>query len=96
MELEPNERLVRRVCRNGGRKGRGSHATPKGLRHGFGVATALAGAAVTGASGYLGGHLTMARKVGSRDAAFGLDEVGPPAGPDAGTSPVHGPGSSRS
>jgi hypothetical protein len=65
-------------------------------RHGLGVATALAGAAVTGASGYLGGHLTMARKVGSRDAAFGLDEVGPPGGPGAGTPQAHGPGSSRS
>jgi uncharacterized membrane protein len=65
-------------------------------RHGLGVATALAGAAVTGASGYLGGHLTMARKVGSRDAAFGLDEVGPPGGPGAGTPQAHGPGSARS
>ena len=37
-------------------------------RHTLGVATALAGAALTGASGYLGGHLTTARKVGSRDA----------------------------
>ncbi len=50
-------------------------------RHGLGVAAALAGAAVTGASGYLGGHLTLARKVGSRDEAFALDEVGPPAAP---------------
>ena len=65
-------------------------------RHGLGVASALAGAAVTGASGYLGGHLTMARKVGSRDAAFGLDEVGPPAGPDAGTPPANAPRSSPS
>ena len=61
-------------------------------RHGLGVAAALAGAAATGASGYLGGHLTMARKVGSRDAAFGPDEVGP--GPDAATPPTGGPGSS--
>ena len=50
-------------------------------RHGLGVAAALAGAAVTGASGYLGGHLTLARKVGSRDAAFASDDVGPPAAP---------------
>ena len=42
--------------------------------------TALAGAALTGASGYLGGHLTTARKVGSRDAAFAGDTVGPPDG----------------
>lgn len=39
-------------------------------RHALGVATALAGAAVTSTSGYLGGHLTLARKVGSRDPAF--------------------------
>ena len=39
-------------------------------RHALGVAAALLGAAVTSASGYLGGHLTTARKVGSRDPAF--------------------------
>ena len=44
-------------------------------RHGLGVATALAGAAVTGASGYLGGHLTTARKIGSRDPAYAIDRV---------------------
>lgn len=49
-------------------------------RHGLGVATALAGAALTGVSGYLGGHLTLARKVGSRDPAYGLDAVGPAPG----------------
>jgi uncharacterized membrane protein len=48
-------------------------------RHALGVATALGGSAVTGASGYLGGHLTLARKVGSRDADFAADEVGPPS-----------------
>ena len=48
-------------------------------RHGLGVLAALAGAAATGASGYLGGHLTLARKVGSRDADFGADAVGPPS-----------------
>lgn len=41
-------------------------------RHSVGVASALAGAAVVGSSGYLGGHLTTARKVGSRDPGFGL------------------------
>lgn len=61
-------------------------------RHGLGVATALAGAAVTGASGYLGGHLTAARKVASRDPAFGADAVGPPPGPDPRTTePGHAP-----
>ena len=58
-----------------------SYVARRRRRHGLGVATALAGAAVTGASGYLGGHLTLARKVGSRDEAFALDEVGPPAAP---------------
>ena len=58
-----------------------------------GVATALAGAAVTGVSGYLGGHLTTARKVGSRDPAFARDEVGPPARPSSrGARPSRGPG----
>ena len=42
-------------------------------RHGLGMATALLGAAVTSASGYLGGHLTTARQVGSRDPAFASD-----------------------
>ena len=68
-----------------------SYVTRRRRRHGLGVATALAGAAVTGASGYLGGHLTMARKVGSRDAAFGLDDVGPPPGRNGGTPQTHGP-----
>lgn len=65
-------------------------------RHGLGVATALAGAALTGASGYLGGHLTTARKVGSRNQAFARDAVGPA---DAGApgrvdsaDPLVGPG----
>ena len=49
-------------------------------RHTLGVVTALAGAVLTGASGYLGGHLTTARKVGSRDRAFAGDTVGPPDG----------------
>lgn len=44
-------------------------------RHTLGVASALAGAVLTGASGYLGGHLTTARKVGSRDPAYAVDPV---------------------
>jgi len=36
-------------------------------RHRLGTVSALAGASVVGASGYLGGHLVTARKVGSRD-----------------------------
>ena len=64
-------------------------------RHTLGVVTALAGAAVVSASGYLGGHLTTARKVGSRDPAYGLDTVGPASGRDGGPEPlepVTGPG----
>jgi hypothetical protein len=41
---------------------RGSHGTGAGL--------ALAGAAVSGLGAYLGGHLTEARKVGSRHPAY--------------------------
>jgi len=46
-------------------------------RHGTGVATALAGMAVATGSADLGGHLATARKVGTRDAAFERDGVGP-------------------
>jgi len=45
-------------------------------RHGAGVRRALAGAAVSGAGGYLGGHLAAARKVGSRHPAFRDAEQG--------------------
>ena len=43
-------------------------------RHGQGAGLALAGAAVSGAGAYLGGHLAAARKVGSRHPAY--DETG--------------------
>ncbi len=46
-------------------------------RHGAGVATGLAGLAAATASAFLGGHLATARKVGTRDAAFDHDGVGP-------------------
>lgn len=46
-------------------------------RHPVGVLTALAGMSAAGASAYLGGHLATARKVGTRDAAFDRDGVGP-------------------
>ena len=39
-------------------------------RHGAGVRRALAGAAVSGAGAYLGGHLAAARKVGSHHHAY--------------------------
>ena len=70
-------------------------------RHGLGVAAALAGAAVTGASGYLGSHLTLARKVGSRHPSFAADAVGIPdsarhgmdgPSPMGRLDPVEGPG----
>jgi hypothetical protein len=38
--------------------------------HGRGVRLALAGAAVSGVGAYLGGHLAMARNVGSHDPAY--------------------------
>jgi uncharacterized membrane protein len=38
--------------------------------HGRGVLLGLAGGAVAAGGGYLGGHLTVARKVGSRDPRF--------------------------
>jgi len=39
--------------------------------HGRGVRLALAGAAVSGVGAYLGGHLAIARNVGSHDPAYG-------------------------
>ena len=39
--------------------------------HPRGVKLALAGAAVSGFGAYLGGHLAIARKVGSHDPAYG-------------------------
>jgi uncharacterized membrane protein len=39
-------------------------------RHWRGVGLGLLGGISAGVGGYLGGHLTIARKVGSRDAAF--------------------------
>lgn len=52
--------------------------------HARGAVLALAGATVASASGYLGGHLAIARNVGSRGAAFAdslpADAVPPAAG----------------
>jgi hypothetical protein len=39
-------------------------------RHGTGARLALAGAAVSGVGAYLGGHLAVARKVGTRHSAY--------------------------
>ena len=42
----------------------------RGGRHRTGAGLALAGATVSGLGGYLGSHLSVARKVGSRDPAY--------------------------
>jgi hypothetical protein len=42
-------------------------------RHRTGASLALVGSAVSGAGAYLGGHLAVARKVGSRDPVFEHD-----------------------
>lgn len=39
-------------------------------RRGTGITLSLAGAAVSGVGGYLGSHLALARKLGSRDPAY--------------------------
>ena len=70
-----------------------SYAARSRRHHGLGVAAALAGAAVTGASGYLGGHLTTARKVGSRDPSFADDNTWSSPGSDPGPDPTTGRGS---
>ena len=48
-------------------------------RHRRGVALALAGGNVAWISGYLGGHLSLVRKIGTADPSFG-----PVPGPAAG------------
>ena len=48
-------------------------------RHGRGVGLALAGAAVSGFGGYLGGHLAAARKVASHHPAFNDAAQGAPS-----------------
>jgi uncharacterized membrane protein len=55
-----------------GRRRRGQHRS--------GVAASLAATVVASAAGYLGGHLAIARKVGSRHAAYRTDAVGPALG----------------
>ena len=49
----------------------------RGGRHGRGAFAALAGMGIASVSGYLGGHLATVRKVGTRDAAYRADGVGP-------------------
>jgi uncharacterized membrane protein len=66
----------------------GSWAARRRDRHRVGAVLALAGAGLSGAAGYLGGHLTAVRKVSSRHPAF--DELGAaglaPVGTDAAAS----------
>ena len=47
-------------------------------RHGAGARLALAGAAVSAAGAYLGGHLVEARKVASHDSAYADGPLGVP------------------
>ncbi len=54
-----------------------SLALRRGGWHRAGITTAMAGMAVVGGAGYLGGHLSMARKVGFRAESFAEDEIGP-------------------
>jgi uncharacterized membrane protein len=49
----------------------------RGGQHRRGALAALAGLGLVSVSGYLGGHLTTVRKVGTRDAAYDTDGVGP-------------------
>jgi len=49
----------------------GSWVARRRGRHSSGVRLALAGAATAGVSGYLGSHLAVARKLGSRHPAYG-------------------------
>lgn len=49
-----------------------SFAARSSGRHRLGAALGLCGAAVVGAGAFLGGHMTVARKVGSRHPAFEL------------------------
>ncbi|WP_298988577.1 DUF2231 domain-containing protein [uncultured Pseudokineococcus sp.] len=42
-------------------------------RHGLGVALALGAGAIAAVGGYLGGHLSVARDIGSRDPAYAGD-----------------------
>lgn len=46
-------------------------------RHRLGSVFSIAGSVLTSGSGYLGGHLSIGRKVGYRDPSLEDDEVGP-------------------
>lgn len=60
------------------------YAVSLGLRrrgqHRSGVAASMSATLVASAAGYLGGHLAIARKAGSRHAAYDADAVGPTLG----------------
>jgi hypothetical protein len=57
------------------------YAVSLGLRrtgqHRSGVAASMTATVVASAAGYLGGHLAIARKAGSRHTAYDTDAVGP-------------------
>ncbi|MGH9152629.1 MAG: hypothetical protein ACRD03_09575 [Acidimicrobiales bacterium] len=48
--------------------------------HARAVALGVGGGVVATVGGYLGGHLSLVRKLGSADPAFGPDPAGPPPG----------------
>ena len=62
----------------------GLYAVSLGLRrrgrHGSGVAASMAATVVASGAGYLGGHLAIARKAGTRHPAYETDAVGPSLG----------------
>ena len=53
----------------------GSWIARRAGRHGLGRALGFSGMSVAGLGGYLGGHMSVARKVGSRDAAYAQDQA---------------------
>ncbi|TPG13419.1 (2Fe-2S)-binding protein [Pedococcus bigeumensis] len=60
------------------------YAVSLGLRrrgqHGSGIAASMAATVVASGAGYLGGHLAIARKAGTRHPAYETDAVGPSLG----------------
>jgi uncharacterized membrane protein len=66
----------------------GASLATRGRSRRTGLAFALAGTGVTAASGFLGGHLAIARKTGSRHAAYEADGVGPALARTSGVAAV--------
>ncbi|WP_127130143.1 DUF2231 domain-containing protein [Georgenia sp. SYP-B2076] len=69
----------------------GSWFARRGGRHGTGVAMSLAATTVAGAGAYLGGHLAVARKLGTRDPAYADGSSGhTPTGAEQADPPMEG------